>query len=129
MTEVDKILRLVEEGVLSAEEADRILAALGDERPPRTPSGQPSRTSGQSLEGEPASGGVARHLRIEITDRGRKVVNLRVPINVASFAAGIVPGLPDEDAERVRQTIRAGVRGPIVDITSEDGERVLIVSE
>ena len=57
------------------------------------------------------------------------MVNLRVPINIASLAAGLVPGLPDAEAERIRASIRAGLRGPIVDVGSDDGERVLIISE
>ena len=69
------------------------------------------------------------HLRVEITEGGRRVVNLRVPLNMASLAAGFVPGLPDDTAERVRSAIRAGERGPIVDITTDDGDRVLIVNE
>ena len=68
-------------------------------------------------------------LRVEITEGGRRVVNLRVPLNMASLAAGFVPGLPDDTAERVRSAIRAGERGPIVDITTDDGDRVLIVNE
>jgi hypothetical protein len=121
VAEIQKILRLVEEGVLTPDEADTILAALADERPDPASTGQAASEGGDT---RPAG-----HLRIEITDNGRKVVNLRVPINVASFAAGIVPGLPDAEAERIREAIRTGTRGPIVDINSEDGNRVLIVSE
>jgi hypothetical protein len=76
-----------------------------------------------------APGGAPRHLRIEITDNGRRVVNLRVPINIASLAAGLVPGLPEAEAERIRASIRSGMRGPIVDVGTDDGERVLIISE
>jgi hypothetical protein len=121
VAELAKILRLVEEGVLSPEEADQILAALSDEPPPRPPSG--------STDSAGASTDRARHLRIEITDNGKKTIDLRVPMNVASFAAGIVPGLPDAESERIREAIRTGFRGPILDITSEDGNRVLIASE
>lgn len=122
MPDVAKILRLVEEGALTAEEADQILATLSAEEAP-------------SVGPEPAIDAAtfdpdkARHLRVEITERGRRVVNLRVPVNVASFAAGFVPGLPDEAAERIRTSIRAGLRGPIVDIATDDGDRVLIVNE
>lgn len=122
MADVAKILRLVEEGALSPEEAEQILAALRGEDAPAGP-----RDPAAAAQGGP--GERARHLRIEITEHGRQVVNLRVPINIASFAAGIVPGLPDADAERIRDTIRTGARGPLVDINSDDGSRVLIVSE
>jgi hypothetical protein len=123
MPDVAKILRLVEEGALSPEEAEQILSQLAG----RGSSGG-TRNEPTGVAREQATER-ARHLRVEISDKGRRVVNLRVPINVATFAAGIVPGLPDQDAERVREAIRSGARGPIVDIASEDGDRVLIVSE
>jgi SHOCT-like protein len=126
MPDVAKILKLVEQGVLSADEADQILASLGTDK-----HGPAEKTAGQ---GGKATGGSddrdqPRHLRVEITEGGRRVVNLRVPLNLASVAAGFVPGLPDDAAERVRSAIRAGERGPIVDITTDDGDRVLIVNE
>jgi hypothetical protein len=127
MPDVAKILRLVEEGALTPGEADQILAALGEGNAGADSADgpQPAHTAGA----ESAEADQPRHLRVEITERGRRVVNLRVPVNVASFAAGFVPGLPDEAAERIRTSIRAGLRGPIVDIASDDGDRVLIVNE
>jgi hypothetical protein len=122
MPDVAKILRLVEQGALSPEEADQILAALVEERPAASPA---DRQAGQP----PDQVGPARHLRVEITEHGQRVVNLRVPINVANFAVVIVPGLSDDQSERIRQALHSGARGPIVDIASDDGDRVLIVSE
>ena len=116
MPDVEKILKLVEEGALTADEADQILSSLA--------AGQPNR--GADRDEDPDQ---PRHLRVEITEGGRRVVNLRVPLNMASLAAGFVPGLGDETAERIRSSIRAGLRGPIVDIVGEDGDRVLIVNE
>jgi len=132
VTEVAKILQLVEQGALSAAEADEILAALNAGAAAAVSASQwPDQPSGDSAAaGQSATGaGQPRHLRIEITDHGRQVVNLRVPINIASLAAGLVPGLPDAEAERIRASIRAGMRGPIVDVGTDDGERVLIISE
>ena len=126
MPDVAKILKLVEQGVLSADEADQILASLASDK-----HGSAEKTAGQA--GKAAGGNddrdQPRHLRVEITEGGRRVVNLRVPLNLASVAAGFVPGLPDDAAEKVRSAIRAGERGPIVDITTDDGDRVLIVNE
>jgi len=124
MPDVEKILRLVAEGAISPAEAEQVLAALEAEGP--TAQAGPEARPNWS---EQAAGERARQLRIEITEGGRRVVNLRVPINVAGMVAGIVPGLPDEEAERIRSTIRAGLRGPIVDIGDDQGDRVLIVSE
>ena len=117
MPDVDKILRLVSEGVLSAEEADEILAGSGRVDHEHQPNPAPAPESG------------ARQLRIEVSEGGRRVVNLRVPMNIASLASAFVPGLSHEHGERIRTAIAAGARGPILDIGTEDGDRVLIISE
>ena len=126
MPDVEKILKLVEQGALTADEADQILSALGSDK-----AGPGTRQAGDSNRGANTNDDPdkPRHLRVEITEGGRRVVNLRVPLNMASLAAGFVPGLPDEAAERIRSSIRSGMRGPIVDIVGEDGDRVLIVNE
>jgi hypothetical protein len=123
VADLDKILRLVAEGVLTPEEADEIIAALTADRqaaapppPPPPPSPDAQRRGG-------------RHLRIEVSEGGRKVVNLRVPLNIAGLATAFVPGLSDEDSEHIREAIASGIRGPILDIGSDDGDRVLIVTE
>ena len=128
MADVDKILRLVEQGALSAAEADEILAALNAAEPAGASAERTASGSSAGDRSAPA-GSQPRHLRIEITDHGQRVVNLRVPINIASLAAGLVPGLPEAEAERIRASIRSGMRGPIVDVGTDDGERVLIISE
>jgi len=69
-----------------------------------------------------------RHLRIQVTERGRSVVNLRVPMNIAGWASAYIPGLSDENADRIRSAINSGSRGPIIDIGDGD-DRVLITSE
>lgn len=117
MPDVDKILRLVSEGALTAEEADEILAGSARAEHEHEPNPAPGRESG------------ARQLRIEVSEGGRRVVNLRVPMNIASLASAFVPGLSDEHGERIRAAIAAGARGPILDIGTEDGDRVLIISE
>lgn len=121
MPDVDKILRLVAEGVLTAEEADEILAGAQ-----RTEQKSERETEPQQ-ERAPESG--ARQLRIEVSEGGRRVVNLRVPLNIASLANAFVPGLSEEHGERIRAAIAGGVRGPILDIGDESGDRVLIISE
>jgi hypothetical protein len=119
--DIEKILRLVAEGALTPEEADEILSTLSDER------AEPAERPAEANAGE--RGGGARRLRIEVREAGRRVVNLSVPLNIAGLAGAFVPGLSDEDSERIQSAIRSGLRGPIVDIGSEDGDRVLIVSE
>ena len=114
MADVEKILRLVAEGVLTAEEADEILAAT---------------SVGDAETKSEAARGRARHLRVEVSDGGRRVVNLRVPMNIAGWASAFLPGLSDDYADRIRSAVASGERGPILDINDDDGSRVLIVSE
>lgn len=121
MADVDKILRLVAEGALTADEADEILAAL--DSPGKAAAGASEAKESAS----PQSG--ARQLRIEVSEGGRRVVNLRVPINIAGWASAFLPGLSDDETNRIRSAIDSGVRGPILDIGGDDGSRVLIVSE
>jgi hypothetical protein len=126
MPDVEKILRLVAEGVLTAEEADEILSAGSSARhsaPSEEPSAEPANTSAAR------QGGQNRHLRIEVHENGKRVVNLRVPMNIAGWASSVLPGLSDETADRIRGAMESGERGPLVDITDDDGSRVLIVSE
>lgn len=122
MADIAKILGLVAEGKLSAQEADEILSALS------------------ARDAEPADGGAAAtaaqaeakkstHLRIEVTDGGKQVVNLRVPINIAGWASNFLPGLSDQDSDRIRGAVASGTRGTILDVTDNDGSRVLITSE
>lgn len=121
MTDVAKILNLVAEGKLSAQEADEIIAALN------------AREAGASAEAAPAAreqpAKKTTHLRIEVTDGGRHVVNLRVPLNIAGWASSFLPGLSEQDSDRIRGAVASGTRGTILDITDRDGSRVLITSE
>src|SRR5512132_2025238 len=104
----EKILKLVAEGALTPEEADEILNALNaasEERP--TDSGQPfpaSQTQAERMSTQSAP----RHLRIQVTERGRPVVNLRVPMNIAGWASAYLPGLSEENADRIRSAISSG---------------------
>lgn len=122
MPDVAKILNLVAEGKLSAQEADEILAALNA----RETGSTPDRTTAGAAQAQPQK---TTHLRIEVTDGGRHVVNLRVPINIAGWANSFLPGLSDLDSDRIRGAVESGTRGTILDITDDDGSRVLITSE
>ena len=70
-----------------------------------------------------------RRLRIEVVEGGRRVVNLRIPLSFASVAAEFVPGLSSADAERIREAIRSGLIGPILEVEGDDGDRVVIATE
>jgi hypothetical protein len=77
-------------------------------------------------EGVAGSGG--RQLRIKVTERGRQVVNLRIPIGFVETALTFVPGLGGEQAHRIREAVRAGAVGPILDVEDADGEGGVLIS-
>jgi SHOCT-like domain len=124
VADVEKILRLVSEGVLTPEEADEILSATAE--PDIQAEFQQPDAAQSSSTRETAN---SRHLRIEVTENGKRVVNLRVPMNIAGWASRFLPGLTDDQTDRIRGAMSSGERGPLLDVTDDDGSRVLIVSE
>lgn len=124
---LERVLRLVADGRLTAEEAQPILAALdaaGAPPPPPRPEAAPPPPP-------PADGDApaVSALRIEVREGNRQVVNLRLPLALGRFALDRVPGLAGEYAERVREALRAGARGPILEVDDVDGDGVRIVLE
>ena len=117
----ERVLRLVRAGKLTAEEAGPILDALEATR-----AGSPGRAPGTQPRGDEDS--PARALRVEIGERGRTVVNLRIPISLGRAAINHVPGISETTSERIREAIAAGIRGPIIDV-DEDGDSVRISIE
>jgi len=133
---LDQVLRLVAEGRLSAEDAAPILAALDAADPQRSPGAETPETGGAG----PASGSAsapdagpgargATSLRIEVRDKGRSVVNLRLPIGVGRFALDRVPGLSGDQVARVREALGSGLRGPVLEVDENgtgDGVRIVL---
>ena len=117
---LDQVLQLVAEGRLSAEEAAPILAALDS-------AGSERESSGSPMTANPP--GAPRFARIEVTEDGRRVVDLRIPISLGRFALGRVPGISAEQVKNVEAAIAAGSHGPILDVRDEDGDSVRIVLE
>jgi hypothetical protein len=113
---LESILRLVAAGRLTAEEAAPLVAALDERGRTARPATEPA--------GEPA-----RHVRVEVTERGRSVVNLRVPLALGQAAVSYVPGLNADAAARVRDALAGGITGPILEVRDEDGDGVRIVLE
>ncbi len=149
---VDDILQLVADGRLTPEEAAPILDALtvadrtsrgsttGSAAPGAHPAGGiggPSGSSGAHTAGGKAgssgssgpSGSSApstpNRIRVQVRENGRVVVDLQVP-GVLAGLAGSLPGIPTGYADRVREAIRTGLRGPIVDIRDEDDSGLTI---
>jgi hypothetical protein len=130
MTSVEermKILKMIEEGKISAEEGAKLLAALRDTRrgpgvptPPRPP-------------GAPGS---ARWLRIRVTDMvtGRSKASVQIPLALVDagmkIGAHFAPEVEGVDMSNVMEAVRSGMTGKIIDVTDdEDGEHVEIFVE
>ena len=120
---LERVLQLVAEGRLSAEEAAPLLDAL--EAAPAPPPSAPAAPG----EPGPFDGSPASAVRIEVSDAGRKVVNLRIPLALGRTALGGVPGLSEEATQQIRDAISAGVKGPVFDVVDEKGDGVRVVLE
>ena len=116
-----KILKMLEEGKLSAEEAARLLKALGKAKPERR---------------GPPPGGEAKWLRVRVTDlkSGRASVNVNLPMSLVNVGlklwAQFVPDTEGIDFRQIQEALRAGLTGKIVDVEdAEEGQRVEIYVE
>src|SRR5512142_2409497 len=121
-----KILKLIEEGKISAEEGAKLLAALSG---PRRPSG-PMAPRG------PGMPGAARWLRIRVTDTrtGRSKAAVQIPLALVDagmkIGAHFAPEVEGVNMSNVMEALRSGVTGKIIDVTDEeDGEHVEIYVE
>ena len=115
---LETILNLVAAGRLTADEAAPLIAALQDRG--RDPG---SRQANANSEPSAATGtGQARQVRVEVRERGRNVVNVRVPVALGQAAIGYVPGISSADAERIREALALGLTGQILEVMEEDGD-------
>ena len=135
MTEaLERVLQLVADGKLSAEEAAPILDALevGDRvrsSGPSTPPAPVVAIGGGDPGDVGEAGGRPRFARVEVRERGRRVVDLRVPISLGRFALSRVPGLSTQQVADVEDAVTSGAHGPILDVQDADGDGVRIVLE
>jgi len=122
---LERVLELVASGRLSAEEAGPILEAL-EARGGATTGFASTDDGGAQVNGNP---GGARYARVEVRERGRRVVDLRVPISLGRFALSRIPGLSREQITEVEEAVVSGAHGPIFDVEDADGDGVRIVLE
>jgi len=118
-----KILKMIEEGKLSAEEGTRLLATLSEKRGPTPP----------RMPGMP---GAPRWLRIRVTDvrSGRSKASVQIPLALVDagmkIGAHFAPEVEGVDMGNVMEALRSGMTGKIIDVTDdEDGEHVEIYVE
>jgi len=128
MTTVDermRILKMVEDGKISAQDGAKLLAALAESRkappPPPTP---------------PGAAGDARWFRVRVTDTrtGRAKINVNVPTGLVNvgirMGARFAPNLEAEQMQAMIDALKSGTRGKILDMVDDEaGEHVEIFVE
>jgi hypothetical protein len=119
-----KILKMIEDGKISAEEGAKLLAALSEGR------------RGPGMPTPPRPPGGPRWLRIRVTDvhSGRSKASVQIPLDLVDagmkIGAHFAPEVEGVDMDNVMQAIRSGMTGKIIDVMDdEDGEHVEIYVE
>ena len=115
-----KILKMIEEGKVSAEEGAKLLSALTNANRP--------------LGALSASG--ARWLRVRVTDvaSGRSKATVQIPISLMEagmkIGAHFAPEIDGVNMDQLMDALRLGTTGKIIDVMDdEDGEHVEIFVE
>lgn len=120
-----RILKMIDDGKISAEEGTSLLSTLNEvRRGVNAPSG------GQRMQG------AARWLRLRITDlaTGKPKASVQIPIALLDagmkIGANFAPDVDGVDMSTIMEALRAGLMGKIVDVMDErDGEHIEIFVE
>lgn len=131
-----KILKMVAEGKITAEEADQLLEALEESErvPGASRPGIPPVPSAPEM--PPAPGRKPRWLHVRVTDTntGRTRVNVRLPVSMINIGlkmgSKFAPEVDGLNMDELMRMIESGEIGQIVDVTDEeDGEHVEVYLE
>ena len=127
MTSVEermKILKMIEDGKISAEDGTKLLSALAEG------------SRGPVDSTRPGKPGAPRTLRIRVTDMvtGRSKASVQIPLALVDagmkIGAHFAPEVEGVDMSNVMDAMRSGVTGKIIDVVDdEDGEHVEIYIE
>ncbi len=116
-----KILKMIEEEKITAEEGAKLLSLLGGRAQKRAPRGR---------------AGSARTLRVRVTDvrSGRSKASVQIPLSLVDaglkIGAHFAPEIEGVEFDQVIEAFNAGLTGKIIDvIDDEDGEHVEIFIE
>ncbi len=130
MEERMKILQMVQEGKITAEDAAGLLEALEE-------GGDEGRVAGIVVnEMNAAPGRKPRWLRVRVTDTntGKPRVNVRLPMSLVNvglkMGSRFAPEVEGLDMDMLSEAIASGEVGQIVDVVDEqDGEHVEVFLE
>ncbi len=115
-----KILKMVQEKKITAEDAVKLLTALEKAEQRQ----------------QPAAGSESRWLRVRITDMssGKQSVNVNLPLGLVNvglkMGARFIPDMEGIRVEELAEALRQGLTGKIIDVTDEEeGQRVEVYVE
>jgi len=118
-----KILKMIDDGKITAEEGSKLLSALGESR-------KSSQRPKTALKG---SGYGARFLRVRVTDMvtGKAKATVNLPLGLLDAGLNIASKYaPDVAFDELITAINEGTEGKIIDVyDEEDGEHVEIFIE
>jgi len=122
-----KILKMIEDGKISAEEGTKLLSALSEGR---------GRSFSGSVHVHSPGHAHAQWLRIRVTDMatGRSKASVQIPLGLIDagmkIGAHFAPEVEGVDMSNVMEALHSGMTGKIIDvIDDEDGEHVEIFVE
>jgi len=117
-----KILQMIQDGKISADDGAKLLAALSQ--------GSKRRATTYSRAGD------SRYMRVRVTDTfsGKTKVSVNLPLGLVdaglNIASNFMPDLGENTAMDISDAIREGLTGKIVDVfDEEDGEHIEIFIE
>jgi hypothetical protein len=117
-----KILKMIDEGKLTADEGARLLSALSE-----------SRKADQSKASPHSSAAGARWLRVRVTDNksGKTKATVNLPLGMMDAGLNIASQYaPDVAFDELMDAIKSGAQGKLIDVVDEeDGEHVEIFIE
>lgn len=118
-----KILKMIREGKITAEEGAKLLSALGANAP-------------SSKKPAPRPAGGARWFRVRVTDMttGKTKTSVNIPLGLMEWGmqigAQFAPEVSNINLDQLHEMLDSGMEGKIVDvIDEEDGEHVEIFIE
>lgn len=117
-----KILQMIQDGKISAEDGAKLLAAISEKSESR-------RHRGISRTRE------SRYMRVRVTDvaSGKTKVSVNLPLGLVdaglNIASNFMPDMSVNAAEEISAAINEGLTGKIVDVMDEDGEHIEIYIE
>jgi hypothetical protein len=124
------ILRLVADGQITADEAAPLIDALQGSTARSGSAGDATADNARSRSTAGGGQDLPSAVRIEITEGGRRVVNLRVPLGLGRMALDQVPGLSTDTITRIREALEQGMTGSLLVVDEGDaGDGVRIVLE